>query len=109
MVDLLLLEAEEINADQILLISREERTNLYFVAKNRVRKSLQLRVDCTPDLLDHLAQTQNPSSSNADEPNGVQVTFTRNRAGHCISLTIQKASTAPAVNIDHTIPIPALF
>jgi hypothetical protein len=107
MLDLLLLEAEEMRSDQILLISRSERTNLYFVSRNRVQKVLQLQIDCTPDLLEHLNKTRATVKSTATEPNSVQVKMAQNRTGRCVSLTIQKAEpSCTRQDVDSTIKIP---
>lgn len=105
MLDLLLLEADEMHSDQILLISRSERTSLYFVSRNHVQKVLQLQADCTPDLLEHLNKTQT-LVRDTTEPNSVQVKFTQNRTGRCVSLTIKKEESArKREDVDSTMKI----
>ena len=109
MLDLFLLEAEEMESDQILLISRSEKMNLYFVAQNRIQKTLEFQVDFTLDILDHLSKTTKAKRTNA-ESNSIQVKFPPNGTGHCVSLIIQKGAE-PALeppDIDSTIKIPAV-
>lgn len=109
MLDLLLLEAEEMESDQILLISRSARTSLYFVSHNRVQKSMEFELDFTTDLLDHLSRTSTAKSS-VKEPNAIQVKFNQGTTGRCVSLIIQKDETADdeQQNIDSTIKIPPI-
>lgn len=109
MLDLLLLEAEEMEADQILLISRSEKTNLYFVSQNRIQKTLEFQLDFALDLLDHLSKTTTTKRTSA-EPNSIQVKFERKGSGRTVSLIIQKGAE-PALeppDIDSTIKIPAV-
>jgi hypothetical protein len=50
-VELLFLEASEIHADQILVISRSEQANLYFVSENRIIMKIRIQAEFTPGLL----------------------------------------------------------
>ena len=104
MVDLLLLEAQEMHADQILLISRSENASLYFVSESRVMKRIQLQTDLTPDFLDHLSRTQ-MALSHSGQTSSIHIKLARSRLGHCFSLTIRKLRTREPADVDRTIPI----
>lgn len=105
MVDLLLLEAQESNADQILLVSRPEHSNLYFMVEERVTRRIPLQGELAPDFIDQLARTQ-MTVSHQGFTRSVQMKLSQGSWGHCISLTIDKPSKT--ADIDRTIPIPAL-
>lgn len=61
LMELFLREATELNADEILVVSREGRSNVYFVSGNRVRKLVKLCSDISSGLAVRLAQEWEPS------------------------------------------------
>lgn len=107
MLDLLILEAEEMHADQILVISRSVNANLYFVSQSRVKKRMQLRTDVTRDFLDLLNSKQMSVRRKGGKAGSVQIKLASSRLGHCVSLTIRKLQKQIA-NVDRTIPISPL-
>jgi len=96
MVELLLMEAAEMDADQVLMISRSEKTNLYFVSDHRVRKMVQLEVDVTPDLIDNVSSFRRNGQF-------VHVNHAENSAGKCLSFTIERNKS---IDINATVPMP---
>lgn len=100
MMELFLMEAEEMKADEILLVSRSGHSNLYFVSENRVQKLVKLQSDIAPELALRIAHK---SKLPAETVQTVKFKVLENDIGRCI--TVSKSS--PQVDVNCTIEMPA--
>src|SRR5436853_6507112 len=90
MADLLLVEAVEIDADQILLISRCQKTNLYFVSGNRVKKMVPFQADCISSLLDQFYKMRSVRIPTGDQNLQLHLRLSGSNSYGCVSLSIER-------------------
>jgi hypothetical protein len=101
MMRLFLIEAAEMQADEILLVSREGRSNLYFVAGNRVQRLVKLRSDIAPDLAQLLADKSRMVEAIAKT---VRIRVMTDDTANAPTVSTRK----PSADVDSTIRMPSL-
>ncbi|HSP07137.1 MAG TPA: hypothetical protein VLR94_08160, partial [Acidobacteriota bacterium] len=108
-----LMEAAEIQADQILVVSREGHSNLYFVSGDRVRRLVKLCSDITQGLAVHIADRDTPAPTVKTvpikilTPDHMKPAFDEAQnhgIGECVTVALPK----PSADVNCTMPMPAL-
>lgn len=99
MMKLFLMEAAEMCADEIVLVSREGCSNLYFVTANRVQKLVKLQADITSALAVRFVDNLQPDNPAAKK---VRIKVVQNPS--CPAVPERK----PSSDVDSTIQMPAI-
>lgn len=98
MTELFIMEAAELQADQILVVSREGHSNLYFVSGNRVRRRVSLSSDISSDLALHMAHKSQPAEQPA---NTVRIKVVDSEISNRETVSTRK----PAPDVNCTMPM----
>lgn len=102
MMKLFLMEAAEMCADEILLVSGEGYSHLYFVAANRVQKRVKLQSDVTPDLAIRMSNNLQPDNPAAK---AVRIKVIQNDIINRLTVPSGK----PSADVDSTIQMPVIL